>query len=31
MKNFVYVTKKEHTPLKNKLIELINLVQDEVR
>lgn len=31
MKDFVYVTKKEHTPLKNKLIELINLVQDEVR
>jgi len=31
MKGFVYVTKKEHSPLKNKLIELINLVQDEVR
>lgn len=31
MKNFDYVTKKEHTPIKNQLIELINLVQDEVR
>jgi hypothetical protein len=31
MKNFVYVTKKEHKPIKNQLIELINLVQDEVR
>lgn len=31
MSNFKYVTKKEYQPVKNELIELINLVQDEVR
>lgn len=31
MKDFEYVTKKEYLPVKNELIELINLVQDEVR
>lgn len=31
MSNFYYVSKKEYQPVKNDLIELINLVQDEVR
>lgn len=31
MNNFVYITRKEATIVKNELIELINLVQDEVR
>lgn len=31
MSDFKYVTKKEYQPVKNELIELINLVQDEVR
>lgn len=31
MKEFVYVTKKEKQKVKKELIELINLVQDEVR
>lgn len=31
MKDFEYVSKKEYQPVKNELIELINLVQDEVR
>ncbi len=31
MKKFEYVTKKEYQPVKNELIELIKLVQDEVR
>ena len=31
MSNFKYVTKSEYQPVKNELIELINLVQDEVR
>lgn len=31
MKDFEYVTKKEFGPVKESLIELINLVQDEVR
>lgn len=31
MKHYEYVTKKETTPIKNELIKLINLVQDEVR
>ena len=31
MSDFKYVTKKEYQPIKNELIELINLVQDEVR
>ena len=31
MSNFNYVSKKEYQPVKNDLIELINLVQDEVR
>lgn len=31
MKDFVYVTKKEKQKVKKELIELINLVQDEVR
>lgn len=30
MSNFKYVTKSEYQPVKNELIELINLVQDEV-
>ena len=31
MSDFEYVTKKEYLPVKKELIELINLVQDEVR
>ena len=31
MSDFKYVTKKEYQPIKNELIELINLVQDEIR
>ena len=31
MKEFEYVSKKEYQPVKNELIELIKLVQDEVR
>lgn len=31
MNNFVYITREEATIVKNELIELINLVQDEVR
>lgn len=31
MSDFKYVTKKEYQPVKKELIELINLVQDEVR
>ena len=31
MKDFEYVTKKEFGPVKKELMELINLVQDEVR
>jgi len=31
MKKFEYVSKKEYQPVKNKLIELINLVQKEVK
>lgn len=31
MKNFVYVTRKEYSPIREELIELINMVQDEVR
>lgn len=31
MSNFKYVTKREYMPVKKELIELINLVQDEVR
>lgn len=31
MSDFEYVTRKEYLPVKKELIELINLVQDEVR
>ena len=31
MKEFEYVSKKEYQPIKNEVIELLNLVQDEVR
>lgn len=31
MRNFEYVTKREYLPVKKELIELINLVQDEIR
>ena len=31
MKHYEYVTKSEATPIKNELIDLIHLVQDEVR